>query len=381
MKAWLFQDHRRKEKFGEEKCPWSVGWIDPDGVKRSKKVGSEGDALKYAGKIEHQLITGTYQSNVHTTWEAFRKEYEETIVSKMKPNTKEATLQSLNHFQRVAKPKRLRAIKKKTVDAFISKRLGEKKGRKKGSTTSPATINKDLRHLKAVLRIAHDWGYLPEVPKIKMLKEPEKLVVYVTPEHFADTYQACDAARWPKHSEYTAGDWWRALLVFNYMTGWRISEPLALRWDDASLDKGTAITRHGDNKGGRDEVAPLHPVVVEHLRKLVDASISCPMVFYWPHARRTLYAEYARIQYAAGINLPCREDHKHTAACHQYGFHDLRRAFASENEATLSANALQKLMRHKSYTTTKWYINMARQITKAVDKLYVPDVLRSKEVG
>ena len=30
MRAWLFQDHRQKQKLGDE-APWSVGWIDPEG--------------------------------------------------------------------------------------------------------------------------------------------------------------------------------------------------------------------------------------------------------------------------------------------------------------------------------------------------------------
>ena len=34
------------------------------------------------------------------------------------------------------------------------------------STVSPATINKELRHLKAVLRKAHEWGYLPKMPEV-----------------------------------------------------------------------------------------------------------------------------------------------------------------------------------------------------------------------
>jgi hypothetical protein len=62
------------------------------------------------------------------------------------------------------------------------------------------------------------------------------------------------------------------------------------------LDEGTAVTRYEDNKGKRDEVVPLHPVVVEHLRRLVDFG---PMVFPWPHHERTSYVEFARIRQAA----------------------------------------------------------------------------------
>jgi len=74
--------------------------------------------------------------------------------------------------------------------------------------------------------------------------------------------------------------------------------------------------------------------------------------------------------------LPCSEKHEHTARCHVYGFHDLRRAFATLNAEKLSADALQMLMRHKSYATTKRYINMSRQINQSVAALYVPDVLQ-----
>ncbi|NQU26168.1 MAG: site-specific integrase [Candidatus Nealsonbacteria bacterium] len=154
-----------------------------------------------------------------------------------------------------------------------------------------------------------------------------------------------------------------------------MSEPLALRWDDVSVDKGTALTRHADNKGKRDDQIPLHPIVVEHLCKIVDLD---PLVFYWPHHRRTLWEDYHRIQEAAGIHLPCREKHEHTPACHVYGFHDLRRAFATVNAETLSADALQRLMRHKSYSTTQRYISMADQVNRAVDNLYVPEILRRR---
>src|SRR5207302_987177 len=81
---------------------------------------------------------------------------------------------------------------------------------------------------------------------------PLKLPVYVTSAHFTAIYLKCDAARFPEGLPYPTGDWWRALLVTGYMTGWRISELLALRRADVDLDAGTALTRAEDNKGKRD---------------------------------------------------------------------------------------------------------------------------------
>ena len=50
-------------------------------------------------------------------------------------------------------------IKTKTIDDFIAARRKEP-GRKAGSLLSPASVNKDLRRIKAALRVAGEWGYL-----------------------------------------------------------------------------------------------------------------------------------------------------------------------------------------------------------------------------
>jgi integrase len=168
-----------------------------------------------------------------------------------------------------------------------------------------------------------------------------------------------------------------------YMTGWRIGDMMGLRRADLDLDAGTAVSRGDVNKGKRDERVKLHTVVIDHLRKIAGFDSH---VFPWNHNRRTLDTEFHRIQLAAtvegpegrerGIHLPCRGEHVHTRACHLYGFHDLRRAFATMNADKLTPDALQALMRHKSYQTTQVYINMARQLDAAVAGLHVPDVLR-----
>jgi len=40
------------------------------------------------------------------------------------------------------------------------------------------------------------------------------------------------------------------------------------------------------------------------------------------------------------------------------------------------ADELQKLMKHRSYTTTKRYINMVNRLSSEPNKVYIPEVLR-----
>jgi integrase len=383
MNAWLFQDRKQKQKLGD-KAPWSVGWYDPEGKRREKKIGSHSAAEKYARRTEGQLAAGTYESKRNTKWTDFRKEYLERGMPGAAPRTIESAESAMDRFERVINPVRVNAITSRTFAQYVALRTAPrpveevkespdveegKKPRavKKGKTPrppiSPATVNKELRHLRAIVRKAHKWGYLPRVPEIDFLKEPGKLPTYVTPEHFAKLYQHADAARWPADGHYDVADWWRALFVMAYLTGWRIGSLMALRWVDVDLENGFAISRAADNKGKRDQRVPLHPVVIEHLKKLVCFSAT---VFAWEHGRRALFGELETIQTAAGV--------KPEGDKARYGFHDFRRAFATMNAAGMSPDALQALMQHKDYQTTQRYINMARQLNPAVQSLFVPDM-------
>ena len=374
MQAWTFQEPKMLAKLGADKCRWSVGWYDPSGKRKQKVVGSKSAAENYRRKKEGELAAGLCRSIVKMTWESFRKRYETEIGPTLSVGSQGVVKQAFDQFQKLMAPARLDVITTSTVDSFIARRRAGK-GRRPGSTVSPASINKELRHLKAAFKVAHEWGCMPVVPKVRMLKEPQKLARFVTVEHFTAIYDACDKAQYPTGLACSPAEWWRALVTFAYMTGWRIGECLALRRDDVDLANGRATTRARDNKGKRDEVVPLHPLVVEHLREVVGFS---PLMLPWGEDRRTLYAEYHRIQREAGIHLDCHEDHEHTDACHAYGFHDLRRAFATMNAANLSGDVLQRLMRHKSYTTTQRYINLASQVNSSVAALFVPELNRKQ---
>jgi len=377
--VWIFQypeDLRRK---GPDGASWFVGWYDLAGKRRSESCGpgarGKNLAEKRKRRIEGELDLGVHAPVSKKSWADFRTEYQEQILSRLEPSSQIAIQVALDAFERHAKPGKVEAITTQTVDLFVSRRRNDK-GKKPGSKVSPATINKDLRHVKAALKKAHEWGYLRSLPRIRMVREPEKLPRYVTPEHFELLYtRAAEKAKYPNQpgQSFTAPQYWRALMVTAYMTGLRINEILSFKREDLDFERGQLITRASDNKGKRDEVLALHKTVLEHLQSL-NSIHARPLA--WPHDSRLLWTEFGRIQREAGIHLICPGEHKHTKACHVYGFHDFRRAFATVNAPRLKAETLQKLMRHRSYKTTLGYINLASQVDDAVANMPVPPVLR-----
>jgi integrase len=377
--AWICQDHKQVAKHGGEAASWYVRWYDADDKLRCKSFGP---GPKGRAKAERQRILieeGKHDDkDSRKKWSDFRADYESKVIAGLSPRSQEEVKAALDHFERLCSPKKVATIRTKTIDDFIALRRVER-GQMPGSTISPATVNKDLRHIRAALRKAARWGYLTAAPCFDMVREPEKEVVYVTPEHFAAIYKVLDQAELPAGQPYPAGDWWKALVVFLYAgTGWRIRQTLDLRREDVDLDVGTASSRHRANKGKRDMRSPLSPVVVDHLRKLTGFS---PFIFPWSLDKSFLYKEWARLQKLAGIHLACHEDHEHTDACHRYGFHDLRRGFATLNDGRVTESELQKLMQHRSYSTTKRYINMGQRLNGAAAKLYVPEVLKAAHMG
>ena len=365
-KAWVYQDDKQVKKHGEDKASWYVGWVDPAGKRKGKSCGPglEGsrNAEKLRKRLEAELSTGTYEDTSRATWAEFRERYAELVLDGMGRNNRRETVGALDHFERLLKVKKIASVGSSNIVLYVARRRKER-GSRKGSLTSPATINKELRHLRAVFRKAKKLGFLASAPDFDFLREPKKLPTWIPPDHLAQLYEACAVARHPSGQPYAAADWWRSLLVFGYMTGWRIGSILALERAEVDLDAGTAFSLHEDNMGGRDQVISLPPLVVERLKRIKSFD---RLFFPWDQHERTLYEHFALIQDAAGVK-PARGKER-------YGFHDLRRAFATLNAGRLSADVLQALMQHQSYTTTQRYIDLARQMQPAAHDVFVPDL-------
>ena len=232
----------------------------------------------------------------------------------------------------------------------------------------------------AALHKAKEWKQLAEVPAKPRILGDTLDKRFVTEEHFVallDTLRDKPDAVWLPNCaavNYTAADWWSALLVYLWITGMRITATLSLRWEDIDLVQGLAKSRACDNKGRRDSLAVITAAVplLERIRGFGD------LVFPWTNGHGALWATFHRLQATAGIDLVCtRGCDPHTPACSKYGFHDFRRSLATMNVGVASNEALQSQMGHRSFQTTQRYVTYAKAHRPAF-AAYLPAGLAEK---
>lgn len=355
MRAWLFQDSRQKAKLGEAKCPWSVGWLDPDGRRRSKRVGSKSMAEKFRRKREGELAAGLIETRRRDSWESFRARYKRYVLPRVAATTATQYERAFDHVQRVLSPRHIDSVTTASLDRYSTQRLTV-------DGVSPATLNKKLRHLRAALRKARSWKLIQDIPEFPFAREPERHPEYVDDPAFAKLYNACDEMTQPRDGNYTPAEWWRALLTFGYLTGWRISEILAVRRHDVDFQAGTAFIPADQTKGRRDATVELHPAILDHLRTIAGFRET---LFFWPLHERMLWTHFAKLKAAANVEFAG-------------AFHRLRFGFANANVDRVDEDVLQRLMRHRDRQTTRHYVNAVERMRRqgTADKLHVPAVLR-----
>jgi integrase len=378
MRAWVYQDHRQKKKLGD-KAPWSAGWVDPEGKRRSKRIGSKSMAEKYARKKEGELAAGLLQSaRRRISWEKFQREYEETVMCRWRSEMSRVDAKhALSMFFDLSGVKQVDRIDAHTLDRYVAKRL-ESPGKKKGDTISVETVKKELRTIRAALNYAKKWKYLAECPDTPQVEGYGKDKPFVTEEHFNAIMEACRVAKMPADQSYTAEAFWQALLAMAWVTGMRKSALINLRWEDVDLNAGVALSRYGDNKAKRDQHHKIGSIT-NLLVKLYESRKRLePRVFPWNYCWKGLDRTLARIQKAAGIKLHCRESHEHTPACHLYGFHSFRYAHATYNFGRVSDRDLQEQMGHATFSTTQRYIKYAGIHQKRVYDVFLPESLKAK---
>ena len=241
---------------------------------------------------------------------------------------------------------------------------------------SPVRSNRLLASLAKFYRYLSEVEGLPVVQDptapVKRPKLPRRLPTYLTPQEVARLLQAAYKNRSPKQG---LRDW--ALLAFLYGTGLRLSEALALTYQDVAYQDGVphAITVKG--KGDKERVVVLSPTAQRALhqwlkhRNLEGSPVS---PYIWSHTSgprkgepfspRTVQAMLKRVARRAGL----KNWEKLTP-------HKLRHSYASALvEAGRSIAEVKELLGHSSIATTQVYVHISRKRLEEAARA-LPDVL------
>lgn len=144
-----------------------------------------------------------------------------------------------------------------------------------GRGNSPATRNCRLAAIRCfsqhLLRNdvtrADQYGQILAIPTKRSTSRP---TVYLEPEQVRFIIAAVD----PKETNAVRD---RALLLFLYNTGARISEALDTRKRDLHLGRPYQVRLHG--KGGKERICPLWPEAASALRQLISNELADEVIF------------------------------------------------------------------------------------------------------
>jgi integrase len=320
-------------------------------VQRSTKTTKQSDAVKAAGKWESELNEGRYRKQSRMTWAEFRELYETEVLPGLADGTGECKASVFNYIESTINPQRLAELTTARLSAFSAK-LRE-------NGMKETTLSVHLAHLKPVLKWAVRQGYLRAIPDVEMPKrakgvtqtmrgralvgeEVDRLVAKVSSVR----------KREPKK--------WKRLIRGLWQSGLRLSEALALSWDDdapisvCTKGKYPALRIYAEaQKKHRDELLPIAPEFADFLLA-VPKSKRRGLVFGiygengQPLSTKRASRYLSAIGKAAKIVTNKVEGRYATA-------HDWRRSFCTRWARRIMPADLKALARHASITTTMTY--------------------------
>ena len=347
-------------------------------VEQSARTTKHSDALKAAGKLQDELMTGRHSKPNKMGWAEFRLYYTLNAMPALAGTSVGTYDATLNVFQKHCNPQKLADVTTARVTAFVTAL--------RTACLREATVARHLRHLKAAMRWAHKQGLLTTLPEFSMPKRVKGSKDMrgrpITTEEFERMLEAT-----PKVVDNAAADSWKFYLRGLWLSGLRLSESLLLRWDNApgaivvdfSLRRPVFRIPSESQKSGRDTLLPMAPefamlleTVAESERrgrvfKLLDIDGS-PL-----RSGRTAPGKIiSAIGKHAGVIVDEREKRgkddegrpiKATAKKFASA-HDLRRSFGFRWAMRVMPAVLKELMRHAEISTTmKYYVGTNAEAT------------------
>lgn len=236
------------------------------------------------------------------------------------------------------------------INTYKSSLLAVEKSRR-GRALSAASIN-PLALIRYLRRLAHeDWELLAAVPKVRLEKEAQGRLRWLTPEEATKLLEACRAQKAPALVD---------LVELALYTGMRQGELLGLSW--SSVDRSRGVVLLEITKSGRRREVPLNGPADAVLARRQGAGTPDWLVF------GTRSWDAFRKGWEAALEAAQLED---------FHFHDLRHTFASwaiQRGATLPE--VKDLLGHSTLAMVMRYAHLApehlRSAVSRLDNVMVP---------
>lgn len=333
--AWLY---RRKLKKG---VSYQVQWVDlHSGRVKSRAVGSD-KVYAYAQlkKLRDDMRLGIDSSISPMDWDDFTMEHLSSLQVRVDcRDTASGTYVEVELVLRqlglICSPRTTQKVSYAMMERFVTARL------KAG--TSKATVNKNLRTLRAVFNRAVSCGYMEKNPLSKsplFLKVPKVVKRTCTDDEIKALLDACQDDRW------------LAFCLIAVRAGFRRGEIVHLEWDDIDFQNDMLHIRYKDNwqpKGSKERSVPMSAPIREVLLRLLPNRFKCSYVILnniGGPLRYNISQRFARIVKAASL-----VDEKNPITPHA-----LRRTFATTVAQEASPKVLMELMGHEKLETTMAY--------------------------
>jgi integrase len=327
-------------------------WHDPvTGRPRRKSAGTcdPPEAERRRANLEYELNHGLHKEASGMSWGRFRELFEAEYVAGCRPNTRHNFAATLERFEKICQPGRLRSIDERTVSAFAAG-LRKEPGRKRGGEgMMPSTIRVRLQYLHAALNWAVRQKLLPAVPSFPAVKVPRKDPQPVPVEAFERMLDKAPDANL------------RAYLLTGWLAGLRLTEAYQLEWEPTEqapyldLSRNRIILPAEYVKADRDQWLPLDP----QLRQVLEAL---------PRQGKKVFRFTSRLGTPLGISgVSQRVSALAERAGVRLSMKALRRGFGCRYAGKVSAHVLQRLMRHADIRVTlTYYANIDNAVEEAV---------------
>jgi len=330
-------------------------------IRKSTRTTDKKLAKRIHDKVMGQIAEGKWfegSLGKHNTFKEMMDRYmsEHSIPTKA---SSERDFSSLSHL--------LPFFGSRPISEISPKLIYEYKNKRRSDGASPCTINRELALMKHAFNMAvREWEWITANPviRVSMEKEPPSRDRWLTYEE--------EEALLSKSPQ-----WLKEITIFAIETGCRREEILSLTWKDVDIFK-KVVTIFAKKTGDRRNI-PLTTKAFDILKSKEKArtkrgSIKREEIVFAHPGRQKVNFHTLRWAFEKALEK---------AEIEGFRFHDLRHTFASRlAQQGVDPYTIQKLMGHKTFTTTQRYAHhYSESLRSGIKALEDYRLERSKELA